>query len=872
MLTCDRELANSLRKLKDKQSQMSFIATALGPNRVVRAWQDLNAASKYPSLTGTEFINVSMNGAITLAGGAITGLGFTYKTNKFLANIDLTKGKSVMRIEGNGRYVQGTLGLGGGFDFSLTTNPDPAKGLAFSNASSMNAPVFAPSGTGPVAPDKTKAAPHVVKIYDYSDPRNPVLGKVGYITEHQPDFVYEDADMARNTGDVAVWQTPDIFWDNFSIGATLAIADKSCTEVGNVPLYQVMVGWKYESSWMSYPQSDLQLRETYVLNPPPFKVELEDANGNRLYVWEMHDGSPINDFRLFSGNSHRGGRTATASLQPGFNSMMMLFWQNTRPRKTDFISKLYPGMYGHRQSMAKNYLSIISVEPLLTGGYQGNSANGLGHFYYAPKWPGPQAAQEVTDPYLHAGVNSVYSALYNAWAQGYMYEPGAYGNHNWYTSPGGPRGDRSVMPSHLAEYLTYPEGVRLQGNVPWREMVDEWFKNSWNHSNHPLTNAGALTTVPIDEVINDEWVLDATYYGTYPRSKSILMCGDQREGTSQRHYDLEGNMQLAGWARDPLHDYAARGWASMAFCSPAHGIGSKFDTMTSMMLHQNPYKDPTEYYMVRTQAWHWMHLVIAWKNASKHPTLGIPRIKIEDHFAKMLEACYNTFYKRVFIDMDEDPTAVIMRNLGISVSWSNGSWGDRGGRLGFYMGQVLQLMKQTGMWHTMIRRGTVYETVLKNLIRNMDLYCFGQITLGEGVANGYQGIGGNNYDVRTIPTDWADWRERVRSEPWGGDDFVYRSEWNNNSKQWDIRKWNPNSDPGNGNLVAYARMRRDYFPEIEHPLMAAANAEFDRYEKMVADRVAQETVVRNKQEWDYKYRYPGVSPFNGPKPGDLVLA
>jgi hypothetical protein len=871
MLTCDRVLANAVRKLGDKQSQMSYIANALGPNRVVRAWHDASGTAKYPALTGTEIISLQMDGNLSLAGGSITGLGFTNKVNKFLPNINLATGQAVMRIEGNGHYIQGTLGLLGNFDFSLSANPDPLRGLAFSNASRMNAPVFVPSGTGPKAPDKVRTSPHRIKLYDWSDPRSPVLVKSIPFDNRQPDWVYEDAEMARSTGDAAVWQTENAFWDNFSLGATLVIADPSCTEVGNVPLYQIMVGWKYEASWSTYPRSNTQMRETVVMNPPPYKIVVEDQNGNTMYVWEMHDGSPINDFRLYSGNSHRGGRSATAALQPQFNTMMMLFWQNTRPRRTDFIEKLYPGSLNFRQTMSKSYLSMISVEPLLTGGYGGNSANGLAHMYYSTKWPNVYGPQPITDPYISAGANNVYSALYNAWAQGYGYEPGAFGNHNWYTSPGGPRGDRCVIPTFLAMYLTDPSGYRLQGNVPHRELVDEWFKNSWNHSNHHLTNAASLATIPLDEVIGDEWVLDAAYYGVYPRDKSILMCGDQREGTSQRHYDLEGNMYISGWARDPLHDYHSRGWASMAFCSPAHGIGSKFDTLTSMMLHQNPYKDPTDYYMVRTMAWHWMHLVIAWKNASQHPTLGIPRIKIENHFAKMLEAYYNTFYKRVFIDMDQDPTAVIMRNLGISVDWSNGRWGDKGGRLGFYMAHVLQLMKQTGMWHAMIRRGTVYETVLKNLIENMDRYCFGMITDGRGAATGYQAIGGNNYDVSTIPSDWADWYERNKNEPWAGD-FVHRAEWLNGQNRYGPIEYNPNEDVGNSNMVSYARIRRDYFPEIPHPKLQAANDEFDRYEAIVAAKVAAEPVDRNKYDLDYKYRCQGLSPFKGPKPGNLVLA
>jgi hypothetical protein len=225
----------------------------------------------------------------------------------------------------------------------------------------------------------------------------------------------------------------------------------------------------------------------------------------------------------------------------------------------------------------------------------------------------------------------------------------------------------------------------------------------------------------------------------------------------------------------------------------------------------------------------------------------------------------------VFIDMDQDPTAVIMRNLGISVDWSNGRWGDKGGRLGFYMAHVLQLMKQTGMWHAMIRRGTVYETVLKNLIENMDRYCFGMITDGRGAATGYQAIGGNNYDVSTIPSDWADWYERNKNEPWAGD-FVHRAEWLNGQNRYGPIEYNPNEDVGNSNMVSYARIRRDYFPEIPHPKLQAANDEFDRYEAIVAAKVAAEPVDRNKYDLDYKYRCQGLSPFKGPKPGNLVLA
>jgi len=868
--TCDPVTARALRKIGNKDDQSKFLASQLGPNRVVRAWRDPSPTAKFPSLTGEEIINVSTDGALSFKSGVIVSLGRSVKTNKILA-ADLTTGACVMRIEGNGFFVQGTLGLvgTGEFDFMLEENPDPARGLAFGNSVVISGPEYIPTDSTVKLYKRRRQSPYRIRAYNHSNPHSPQLMATCVIDTIEPPLVMEDPVMAAELGDTMPYRSgQDAPFDNFVMGAHMFISRPENTEVGDVQLEELFIGFAYRGPFTTYPMNETFIKRLMSFNLPACKFHVYDEDDNELKVFEMNDTMAINDRRLNSGNTHRGGRNSLKALFPQFNCAMALVWRNTMPRKTDFAKKLYPGMLNYRHSMSKGYYSLQSVEPLITGGAGNAGANGLGHWFAMAKWPQPDKPQPINDPYLDSGLNSVYSAGSNAWAMGWGYEPGAYGGHNWYTSPGGPRSDRSVISSALAMYLTYPDGVRLQDNIPTRELIEHWNLNSFNHSNHFYQSPSLLDIPPHDELWSDKWGMDGTYYGNYYRDKAITISGDQREGTTPNAFDMDGHMYLAGWGRDPLHNYTNRGWGAMTFRSPLMVVGSMFDTMTTLMIHQLPQRDPRSNYGVRTMAWHWSHFSIAWKLGTKHPRYGFSQARVEDLFGKVLAVLYEKHTKPVYIDMEDSAYARGIRQLGLALVSKGSSFGESGGRLGLYMGHTLQVYKQTGFWHRMCGLDPRYKAALEGVVKQLDTFVLGNIVYAKGLGYMYFNDIGDGVNLDTIPANWTAWYDRLKNDPaWDEQDWVTEIEIEKGVRTVSFKS---NKDVSYNQFEQWARIHRDYFPEIAHPDLEAANAEYDRYAQIVTDKVLAEPDLQKRRWIDYFYRYPGVSPFKGPAPGDLV--
>ena len=85
-------------------------------------------------------------------------------------------------------------------------------------------------------------------------------------------------------------------------------------------------------------------------------------------VLDSLSGLPINDPSLNQWKSE------SRPVRPKFSVFMMLPWQNTRPRASSKKNMYYPGLTadGLRPSCSKGHVSVLSCEPLLTGGYGRN--------------------------------------------------------------------------------------------------------------------------------------------------------------------------------------------------------------------------------------------------------------------------------------------------------------------------------------------------------------------------------------------------------------------------------------------------------------------------------------------------------------------
>jgi len=321
MLTYDTALTASLNAQTNKSLWSSTLSAALGTSTVLRCFRDANAAAANPFLTGTEFLNVALTGAMGMNSGNIISFGTAGATSIRLA-ADLTTGSSIWRIEGNGHFIQGSLGLvGSGSDFMVTTNPTPTSGIGFVPGTSILAPTLLPSGTGPAVPALTSSAPHSVTIEDWSSGSAVPLTPMVFDTRVN-DFVFQDPELAAEIGDVGVYQcstasvhpaTSATGYDQFQFGAQLYVANQYNTAVGNVPLYQVLIGCKPygTNNWPTYPGADTYDLTKMTTFPKPFKAVIRDVSGNVLYTHEMNNYPRFYASTPVAGASNAGNGTIT---------------------------------------------------------------------------------------------------------------------------------------------------------------------------------------------------------------------------------------------------------------------------------------------------------------------------------------------------------------------------------------------------------------------------------------------------------------------------------------------------------------------------------------------------------------------------------
>lgn len=154
MIRVNPELEALLLAETTQYAQVRALGAALTATRRVKARQNPDPSVSQESVwaTGTLFRDAALTGDFTYAGAEIIGYGVTSDLTTSLAT-DLDIGKSVLRIEGGGHWVEGTIGLeGSGADFTLPINPTVTNSIAISGALRLFADQSLPDGTPDVAP------------------------------------------------------------------------------------------------------------------------------------------------------------------------------------------------------------------------------------------------------------------------------------------------------------------------------------------------------------------------------------------------------------------------------------------------------------------------------------------------------------------------------------------------------------------------------------------------------------------------------------------------------------------------------------------------------------------------------------------------
>lgn len=773
----------------------------LGTNRRVICVRHADAATPEENVfaTGTVFRNAAITGEMSIVAGVIAYYGDTSDLTVALA-ADLATGKSVLRIEGNGNWIEGTLGLvGSNCDFVFPANPTTTNSIAVSPNTRISPPPFLPSGTGYTPPPLNADAPAYVSIEDWTNPSSVVEAGRIYFNTRIKNWVFEDAAVAAEIGDVRVTQSNGIvLHGQFEFGATLFSCNPAVNSVPGKVLHEVLIGCKpTEENWPRYPRHGGYRKGVRTINgegrsygvtdtfPPPFKAKICTASGTVLFTHEMHDGLPINSPQLSD------VPTKTKAIRPHWNCGQMLPWQSEKPKLSSKARHYFPGVHAQclRPSLNKSKDSSNAPYPLYEIGQPGNSS---GLWFAMAKWPLPCGeaafvADEATrkDPYLY-NIGPTLGESAGWWTQPWMktffnvpdsdlgsleygmglyqgwgYEPGSWSAHDFYTGPGGMRIDRSVIPTPIALHMTKADFVHMRDGTPIEEMVDHWNKAYFNEPYFWITDARTLASVPVEEVIFGDWAFGRSYYGGLDyytaggMEKAIPIFAIGQGKTSepaQPHFgaftDTNYRMPWNGASIDTLHNYSCPGWVTLLYNSPMYAYANKMRYMASIMCHlgtRDTYADDSahSYFGRRNHAWRILQHTMMWKLASDHP-LGIKRAAVEERLIGELTAVYNYFTVPIHIQNNQEPLYKTLRNLGVYVEYAaaTGGWQAASFGLTYYMAHALQLMRQTGLFRRMYDYSEITREALLTIIKLLDV---GSIAFFNQTNGNYIGQVGSVY-------------------------------------------------------------------------------------------------------------------------------
>lgn len=886
MLTFDSGLQSSLNAATSKQDWVNRLASALGSSRKLRGyWEAVDSGNT--AANGAKFLDADLVGNIASASGVVAGLGKVANVVTRTA-VDLAAGHAVLRIEGNGHWVQGVLGLtGSAADFKMSGNPSATTGFGFAGLS-LSAPKGLPTGNGPYAPALDVDAPHSIELENWIDPENPVVvGSLVFDTERER-LVFDDAEIAAECGDTRVLQSSQsIIFGSFEFGATLLSLSQLVNDEAAKPLHQVIVSCKPYGTWAGYPAIENYDAASDVTFPDACKLRIKRANGTVLHTIEMHDGLPVNHPTL----TH--DRTGTTAARPPYNCSQWLYWESAAPKKSSKATKFVPRMRADslRPSQCKTGASTNAAMPTC-GNYIG--ANSGLQYFALPRWPLPgnstaAAADTNNDPYLF-NTSTYYSGPDNSpsfqvfRAVGWDYEPGSQSGHDWYTGPGGSRADRAVVPSILALCLTDPNGAILKDGTPYKQRASAWGKAYFNYALHHVTDVKTLASVPLQDVLDGYWSYGKTYYGSlYGKNNS----GYVTTGGMSRHIpqfvanqargdvDKYGRPPWNSCGHDFNHIYNCPGLWALAFNSPAHAVSQKFSLIAAQLsqLGGNRTSLVVGAWM-RQQAWRWLHFAVSWKLSSTHPQLGIPRAAVEKRWLQEIDAMYDTWVVPATDTSHGSYNSLQMRCLRAYGQPCNPSprasnetkltagsytWAVLSNPLVYYMASVWLLMKQTGSWEVMYNKSVKARTTLEFMMSCYDKYCFDFLLDTDGWHDTYVPLAPEGTNTSTSAPfnadiiSWADWSQNIYPKV-GVENLIQDANGNPVSRDISMHL-----------RSQYAFIRRDYFPEFPNSRMAAACDKYEYYYGIRAAQVAAATTPADKRNADWPTRFPGLGWFEAPQ-------
>lgn len=763
MFKCDPTTRAELDASLNKLSDTAVIQAALGNNRRIVMKRDPNAAATDVWATGTVFRDIGSTGTLKIEGGRVVGLG-RLKGTLTQAAADMATGSSVMRIAGNGRYIELTVGLSRAaqtklsipesqqkdYDQTVEGNFTDKNGLAIRPDFAISGKVFKPSGTGPAAPDLDADAPVKFRVWDYSvNEAAPTVAGVGNLSVRDMDIVLDNKMLAEEIGDVRVHRCADgagvvlgSGGDCFRIAATLLVSHKGLNaDNPDKPVYQVRYSAKPHGRWNNFPYKGTFDIANDTLALPAFKIDVMTADDRVLDVIEMYStrtGGPGTGKAI-----NNSGQTPVdwvhKPVQPYFTCQMTLKWDSCKikpnSRRTHWMPPVEADALDGRNVTA--FDAAPEQWPLVTDNYL---ANGLGNWRVSPKWSRKDSAgpdTNILDPNLNYDQMARPDYRWITQMIGYGYEPGSTGHHIWFMSPGGSRHDRAFWPTPLVTWISNPDGNRPHGNVPYKELAQHWFDCYHNEGCHYFTDLERGISLQREKVRIGNLCYNGTYYSggneqftsDIPNSAIELLAtqnaGHPSEGTGYPK-DKYGRTFVNDYQRDNQHSYSNAATGVYLANSAMHILEAKnsFDShiCAAFGMTQN-YFGRSEL-LTRQHAWHMGQFAQQWM-VTTSDARTMSRAELEGMWVQHLHNVWDAImpgyraqnhvtwrFLKVFgmplAESDQDffyDNGVLMHKGSLNTDSK-----------AFYMGQVFMFMKQTGSWDMLRAKSTKCAEILDFMI------------------------------------------------------------------------------------------------------------------------------------------------------------
>lgn len=897
MIKYSTALATALNNAVSKKAWCAKLIELLGNTLTFECKRDSNAIAPDPWATGTTFYKGSLYGALKTKGDSVVNFGYTRNVTTKLA-ADLSTGKSVLRILGNGHWIEFTLGLiTSPCDIRFKASPTSKTGLSISNIS-IAAKRSLPFGIGPAAPADTVNTTVTVVIEDMQNPAYPkVVGNL-HLDLPRDNFIFEDNEMATQFGDIRITQTSKtVVFGQFEFGVTRFDMNKVLNSEADVPVEQGLIYCKPFGVWPTYPLMDTWRMARDLTYPKAFRARLLRKDGTTWKTLQMRDGLPINSPELSQTWSNE------KPLRPHWNCGMMLPWQSHLPKHSDLLAKYFNGMEPDsiRPSQAKEGDSANAAVPLYSGSAQ---INGQLQLNAVPQWPTRRDAVWGGSPDVNAQDTFDDEYLYDvkSWhsdegrshlLSGWDYEVGSISCHDHLAYKGGVRSDRSIVNHAMAMFASDPTSRRIKGNVLWRDMVNGYGLAIFNTAHHWVTDVSTCDTLPKELVCTGKV---GTYGARYSGRVTDLPGGVTRAMNAHglgdgmpwpEPYERGGHPNLwGGFQLDHLHNSLAPGLWTILLNSIMHVVSQKMRFVGGVMSQTGsglpPNVSAKDYWLTRQHSFRWLQYTVQWKLGTKHSLGGFTQEDILSMFQKDLESVYDDIVIPTNDPTTQDPYCIALRNFGIhAVGWEgqrakvdvNGNWMyDGQGNVilepavgwimnhdskVFYLSHMMVLMRQFGLWKVLRDRNAKCRAGLDFLLECLDKYAIDAFYHSQGRIALHAGSLGKTAlklpapQVTPYPdmaTGWEDWALTVEPKQ-GLEDMV-------TNKEGQITS-NPGGNQGATSHLRqqYILMRSIYFPEYPHPLLAATEVMVRAQYKKHSDWIKSMSGKRVQATNDYKWKW-----------------